>query len=47
MSRLKVKGDNGRFAAAGWQAALEKLSDGAFKLFAHISLEGCTVLSVI
>ena len=29
MSRLKIKGDNGWFAAAaGWQAALEKLSDG-------------------
>ena len=39
MSRLKIKGDNGWFAAAaGWQAALEKLSDGAFKLFVHISL---------
>ena len=39
MSRLKIKGDNGWFAAAaGWQAALEKLSDGAFKLFIHISL---------
>ena len=37
MSRLKIKGDNGWFAA-GWQAALEKLSDGAFKLFVYISL---------
>ena len=39
MSRLKIKSDNGWFAAtAGWQAAVEKLSDGAFKLFVHISL---------
>ena len=36
---LKINGHSGWFAAAaGWQAALEKLSDGAFKLFVHISL---------
>ena len=36
---LKIKGHSGWFAAAAnWQAALQKLSDGAFKLFVHISL---------
>ena len=36
---LKIKGHSGWFAAAAnWQAALQSLSDGAFKLFVHISL---------
>ena len=37
---LKIKGHTGWFAAAAnWQAALQELSDGAFKLFVHISLD--------
>ena len=46
---LKIKEHGGWFAAgAGWQAALEKLSDGAFKLFVYLSLgaersSGCFV----